>query len=219
MSKYDLVEILRMSGARIFDPDPWTAACAWNDWGESWEDALQDVRLYNDRKKLEALLDTGIPVPAEIARQLLELKGPPNRPLAIKDSPEEVVMMVHMAIRDGYKFPASNGSSDENNAFAEVARWLGCKPSAVRGYWKQVPAEERDRIRQELQQPEEPLDAVDDFHLVPGVGWRRRSILSQRALEEEEKRYAEFEQWAAGVKERYRSFRRRIGLPEAFDEE
>ncbi|WP_372921763.1 hypothetical protein [Roseovarius sp.] len=230
MSKRDLVEVLRQSGAGIFDPDPWTAACAWDEWVEYWEDALYDVRQYNDLEMLHALLETGVPVPAEIARQLLtgeiarqlqlpELKGPPNRARAIKESPEDVVMLVHMAIDEGYKFPASDGSSDENNAFAEVARRLGCKPSTVRGYWKQVPAEERNRIRQSLQQVEEPLDAVDDFHLVPGVGWRRRSILSQRALEEEEKWYAELDRWAAEVKERYRSFRRRIGLPDPFDEE
>ena len=219
MSKFYLVETLRRIGAEIFDPDPWTAACAWDHWVEVCEDALQDVRQYNNWRKLHALLESGVPVPAEVARQLLDLKGPPNRALAIAESPDVVVMYVWMAIDEGYKFPASNGSSDENDAFTHVAKWLGCEPSAVRGYWRKLTAAERNRIRQELHQLEEPLDPADDFHFVPGVGWRRRSVLSQRALEEEEKRYAEFEQWAAGVKERYRSFRRRIGLPEAFDEE
>lgn len=146
------VESLRELAAHMCDPDPVTAAWATECWVLRWEDAVRDVRQYNDRRLLHNMLDTGYPVPAESARQLLDLKGPPNRAPSIRADPEEVVTAVYIAIEQGYKFPASNGSSDENNAFAVVARWYGCKPSAVRAYYRQVPAEERKRVKQEVEE-------------------------------------------------------------------
>ena len=112
-------------------------------WAGYWRLALRRVREFNDREMLHAMLDTGHPVPAKIARQLLDLKGPANRPPAIDLTPEQVSVMVRQAICEGVKFADS---------FDEVARRLGCKRSAVETYYRACPGDVRQRIKQVLQE-------------------------------------------------------------------
>ena len=120
-------------------------------WVGLWDLALERAREYNDRGMLSDMLDIGHPVPAAIARELLDLKGPRNRPPALTLRPEHVVTMVRAAICEGHKFPASDGSSEENTAFDEVARRLRCKPSVVAASYKRCPVEVRAEIKRRVE--------------------------------------------------------------------
>jgi hypothetical protein len=129
--------------AYLPDPNPEMVQLMVDMWANYWRLALRRARQFNDRERLHAMLDTGHPVPAKIARQLLDLKGPSNRPPAIDYSPVQVAVMVRQAICEGVKFADS---------FDEVARRLGCKRSAVETYYRACPGDVRQRIKQVLQE-------------------------------------------------------------------
>lgn len=128
------------------DPDPARVERVKSLWGELWGVALEEVRESNDRQLMERMLDSGVCVPAEHARQLLTLTGPKRRPSAIGETPEEVASLVRLAIIRGHRF--DNREKAENNpAFVAVARHLDCTPAAVQHHYRKCPKEKRRAIK------------------------------------------------------------------------
>ena len=147
--------------AGMSDPDPERAQFYAKAWAKWWEEALSKVRQFNDREFLQGMLDTGYPVPAEIARQLLDLKGPRHRPSATRLTPEEVVFFVRAAISEGHKFPASDGANEGHSAFDVVAERIGCDVNAVRTQYKNCPREVRDEIKQRREEFDRHWEDID----------------------------------------------------------
>ena len=137
---------LRMVIEEMAHPDPQHAAAFERLWAHHWRTAIREAREFNDRELLHAMLDTGHPVPADIARQLLGLKkNGKGAPAAIRGTPEDVVEWVRRAILGGH--PYADGA-----AFAAVARQLGCSTSTVRNRYRECPPAVRKQIKRDVEE-------------------------------------------------------------------
>jgi hypothetical protein len=159
----DLVVSLQECRRMMRHPDPYSAQYWRRLWLGSWAVAIRRVQVYNCRRLLDWLLDTGEPVPADIARQLMGLKGPPNRPPAIRETPDAVVRRVRRAILDGHRFDSTDDSAACNPAFVAVAEQLGCSPGTVERYYDQCPQEVRDYIKSEEEAERRLIESVKDL--------------------------------------------------------
>ena len=166
----DVPDHLRLVIEEMADPDPERAAVFHRLWAHHWRTAIREAREFNDRELLHAMLDTGHPVPADIARQLLGLKkNGKGAPATIRATPEDVVEWVRQAILEGH--PYADGA-----AFAAVARQLGCSTSTVRARYRECPPAMRAQIKRDVEQlhgllekynrattPQEKQKASDDL--------------------------------------------------------
>lgn len=146
----DFKETLRRVLRGMGDPDRTMADDFARQWLEHWETALNKARDGNPHW-VHDMLATEHPVPAPIARQLLDLKVRRGAPPALAETPEQVVRTVYNAIADGHKFSSTDASPDLNPALKEAARRLHCRPSTIERYWKACPAQERHAIQFEVE--------------------------------------------------------------------
>ena len=133
---YSLRHIQRMMG----DPDPERAARWERLWRASWHIALERLRVYKRRDLIDWMIDTGEPVPADVVRELLDLRLKRGRP-PVPATPEDVVARVHEAIRRGHRWPS---------CLDVVGEELGCGPDAVLKKWNDCPRTWRDDIRADI---------------------------------------------------------------------
>ena len=113
-----------------------------------WYMAMKDART-GDRKLMYRLLDTGEPVPASAAYELLTLKSPRGRPR--KWQPEEVVEAVRWAIINGHPY-RFEGEAEDNDALSEAARRLEIHREHVKRLYISVPQNRREEIKNDMEQ-------------------------------------------------------------------
>lgn len=124
-----------------------------------WWLAIKDYLNFNDKKKLEALIQRDEWKPATVERWLEalnsgELKRRRGRPPQVRERPEAIVQLVwKQKLQAGLPFTNEDREwGDLNPCFYIVADNLGCSPAAVRRHWRAVPKVRRDYIHDWLKE-------------------------------------------------------------------